>query len=209
MSTEGDTIFAPATGGGRAGVAVIRISGSRAAEALTRLTGRRAWVPRRATNVRLRAGDGETLDRGLGLWFPAPSSFTGADVGELHLHGGRAVVAATLSALGTIGGLRPAEAGEFTRRAFENGKLDLTQAEALADLVDAETAEQRRQALAQLEGELGRLYESWRDRLIRAMARQEAMIDFSDEDLPEGLAEMSRAEVVEVHREVCGHLADG
>ena len=209
MSTEGDTIFAPATGGGPAGVAVIRISGPRATEALTRLTGRRAWVPRRATNVRLRAGDGETLDRGLGLWFPAPSSFTGEDVGELHVHGGRAVVAATLSALGAIGGLRPAEAGEFTRRAFENGKLDLTQAEALADVVDAETPAQRRQAVRQLNGELGELYQGWRDRLVAAMGHLEAAIDFADEDLPDGLDRGARAEVRAVRAEVLAHLADG
>jgi tRNA modification GTPase len=209
MPSGEDTIFAPATAGGRAGIAVIRISGPHAREALARLTGRTSWIPRRATGVRLRGRAGELFDYGLGLWFPGPSSFTGEDVAELHVHGGRAVLSAALKALGSIAGLRPAEPGEFTRRAFENGKLDLTQAEALADLVAAETAEQRRQALAQLEGELGRLYESWRDRLIRAMARQEAMIDFSDEDLPEGLVEMSRAEVVEVHREVCAHLADG
>jgi tRNA modification GTPase len=209
MSFEGDTIFAPATGGGRAGIAIIRISGSRAAEALTRLTGLNAWVPRRATNVRLRASDGEVLDCGLGLWFPAPASFTGEDVAELHVHGGRAVVAAALSALGAICGLRPAEAGEFTRRAFENGKLDLTQAEALADLVAAETAAQRRQALRQLDGALGRLYERWRDRLIGAMARLEATIDFADEDLPDGLDGETRSEVEAVRLEVLAHLADG
>src|SRR5512132_3645602 len=102
MSTDRDTIFAPATGGGRAGVAIIRISGSRAAEALTRISGLTAWAPRRATNIRLRASDGEMLDRGLGLWFPAPASFTGEDIAELHVHGGRAVVAAVLSALGEM-----------------------------------------------------------------------------------------------------------
>jgi tRNA modification GTPase len=209
MPTGEDTIFAPATAGGRAGIAVIRISGPQAAEALARLAGRTSWIPRRATGVRLRGRDGEVFDHGLGLWFPQPLSFTGEDVVELHVHGGRAVLAAAVEALGGIEGFRPAEPGEFTRRAFENGKLDLTQAEALADLVAAETIEQRRQALAQLEGWLGRLYESWRDRLIRAKARQEAMIDFSDEDLPEGLAEMSRAEVAEVHWEVRAHLADG
>jgi tRNA modification GTPase len=208
MSSEDDTIFAPATGGGPAGVAVIRISGRRASEAMTRLTGRRAWVPRRVTNIRLRAGDGETLDRGLGLWFPAPSSFTGEDVGELHVHGGRAVVAATLSALAAIGGLRPAEAGEFTRRAFENGKLDLTQAEALADLVGAETAAQRRQAIRQLDGELGELYQRWRDRLLAAMAYLETTIDFADDDLPDGLDRGLRVQVEAVRAEVLAHLAE-
>jgi tRNA modification GTPase len=209
MSFEGDTIFAPATGSGRGGIAIIRISGSRAAEALTRLTGRNAWVPRRATNVRLRTSDGETLDRGVALWFPAPASFTGEDVAELHVHGGRAVVAAVLAAIGAIFGLRPAEAGEFTRRAFENGKLDLTQAEALADLVAAETAAQHRQALRQLDGALGQLYEEWRDRLIGALARLEATIDFADEDLPDRLDGEARSEVEAVRSEVLAHLADG
>src|SRR5512147_1075516 len=209
MSSESDTIFARATGGGPAGIAIIRVSGSRAAAALTEITGRNAWVSRRATNVRLRAGDGEMLDRGLALWFRAPASFTGEDVAELHLHGGRAVVAAALAALAEMRGLRPAEPGEFTRRAFANGKFDLTQAEALADLVAAETAAQRRQALRQLDGELGELYESWRDRLVGAMARLEATIDFGDEDLPDGLDGETRSEVAAVHAEVLAHLADG
>jgi tRNA modification GTPase len=209
MFSERDTIFAPATGGSRAGIAIIRISGSRAGEGLARLTGRNAWVPRRATNVGVRTSDGEMLDRGLALWFPAPASFTGEDVAELHVHGGRAVVVAVLSALGAICGLRLAEPGEFTRRAFGNGKLDLTQAEALADLVAAETAAQRRQALRQLDGALGKLYQSWRDRLIRAMARLEATIDFADEDLPDGLDGETRSEVAAVHSEVLAHLADG
>lgn len=209
MSTESDTIFAPATGGGPAGIAIIRISGSLAGPALIGITGRNAWVPRRATNVPLRAGDGETLDRGLGLWFPAPASFTGENVAELHVHGGRAVVAAALAALSAMNGLRPAEPGEFTRRAFANGKLDLTQVEALADLVAAETTAQRRQALRQLDGELGELYESWRDRLVAAMARLEATIDFADEDLPDGLEGAVREAVAAVHAEVLAHLTDG
>ncbi|MGZ9112654.1 MAG: tRNA uridine-5-carboxymethylaminomethyl(34) synthesis GTPase MnmE [Rhodoplanes sp.] len=207
MSTGEDTIFAPATAGGRAGIAVIRISGPHAAEALARLSGRRSWVPRRATGIRLQA-ESDILDHGLGLWFPAPASFTGEDVAELHVHGGRAVIAAVLDALNELDGLRPAEPGEFTRRAFDHGKLDLTQAEALADLVAAETSGQRRQALAQLDGALGKLYESWRGRLTRAIARLEASIDFSDEDLPDELAELWRAEAEEVHRKLRAHLAD-
>src|SRR5512144_1636704 len=209
MSTESDTIFAPATGGGPAGIAIIRISGALAGPALIGITGRNAWVPRRATNVRLRASNGETIDRGLGLWFPVPASFTGENVAELHVHGGRAVVAAALAALGAMHGLRPAEPGEFLRRAFANGKLDLTQVEALADLIAAETAAQRRQALRQLDGELGQLYERWRDRLVGAMARLEATIDFADEDLPDGLDGETRSEVAAVHAEVLAHLADG
>lgn len=208
MSAD-DTIFAPATGAGRAGIAVIRISGIKARQALVAITGREAWVPRHATCVRLRTSEGVPLDDALGLWFPAPSSFTGEDVGELHVHGGRAVSAAVLAALDRIDGVRPAEAGEFSRRAFQNGKFDLTQAEALADLVAAETAAQHRQALRQLDGELGRLYDGWRRRAIGAMARLEAEIDFSDEDLPAGLDIAVQSEVAALRLEVERHLAEG
>ena len=152
---------------------------------------------------------GEPIDDGLVLWFPGPASFTGEDMAELHLHGSRAVVAAALAALGACPGLRPAEPGEFARRAFENGKLDLTQAEALADLVAAETAAQRRQALRQLSGETGELYDGWRDRLLRAMAYVESGIDFSDEDIPEGLWAEATGQVATVCSEIERHLADG
>ncbi|MBK8208702.1 MAG: tRNA uridine-5-carboxymethylaminomethyl(34) synthesis GTPase MnmE [Rhodospirillales bacterium] len=204
-----DTIFAPATGAGRAGIAVIRISGAKARSALAAMTGRHTWVPRHATCVRLRTSEGVPLDHALGFWFPAPSSFTGEDVGELHVHGGRAVSAAVLAALDGIDGLRPAEAGEFSRRAFQNGKFDLTQAEALADLVAAETAAQHRQALRQLDGELGRLYDGWRRQAIAAMARLEAEIDFSDEDLPAALQIAVQGEVAALRLEIERHLADG
>jgi len=206
---SGETIFAPASGGGRAGIAVIRVSGPQAGFALSRLTGRRTPTARRATRVRLFARDGELIDESLVLWFPAPASFTGEDVAELHVHGGRAVVAEVLEALACCEGLRPAEAGEFTRRAFEHGKLDLTAAEALADLVNAETEGQRRQALRQFQGELGALYDSWRDRLIRAVAHLEATIDFSDEDLPGGIEEGIRGQVVTLSEEIESHLEDG
>ena len=129
--------------------------------------------------------DNEIIDEALALWFPAPNSETGEDIAELQLHGGRAVIAAVLDALGRIEGLRPAEAGEFTRRAFENGKLDLTAVEGLADLVSAETESQRRQAFRQMKGLLGNRAETWRQRLIQALALVEAAIDFSDEgDVP-------------------------
>ena len=166
MST--DTIFAPATASGRAGVAVIRISGPKTAKALARLD---VIVPppRLLSRAILKdPASGESLDDGLIAWFPAPRSFTGEDVAELHIHGGRAVVESVLAALNGIGGLRPAEAGEFTRRAFDAGKLDLTQAEALADLVDAETRAQARQALRQMGGALKTRYDEWRDRLVKA-----------------------------------------
>lgn len=203
-----ETIFAPASGPGPAGIAVIRVSGPAAGAALRRLTGLTVPTPRRATRARIVDDEGETIDMGLVLWFPAPASFTGEDVAELHVHGGRAVVAGVLQALAAVDGLRVAEPGEFTRRAFENDKFDLTAAEAIADLVHAETLAQRRQAVRQMEGGLGRLYDGWRERLIRLLAYQEALIDFADEDLPPETAERVRAEVVPLAAEMSDHLAD-
>ncbi|CUW37913.1 tRNA modification GTPase MnmE [Magnetospirillum sp. XM-1] len=200
-----DTIYALASASGRAGVAVWRLSGERAGEALRALTGKDLPEPRKASRARIRDASGEAIDDGLVLWFAAPSSFTGEDVAELHLHGGRAVAAALTRRLGELG-LRPAEPGEFSRRAFLNGKLDLTRAEAIADLVDAETAAQQRQALRQLDGGLAGLVEEWRAGLIRAMAHLEAVIDFADEDIPDTLAEQSVAEVRALKAEMAGHL---
>jgi len=172
-----DTIFALASGQGRAGIAVYRLSGPGAGAALARLSGGALPPPRRATRVAL--GD---IDDGLVVWFPAPASFTGEDVVELHLHGGRAVAQALAAALLECG-LRPAEAGEFSRRAVVNGKLDFTRAEGMADLIDADTAAQRRQALGQMAGGLERLIEDWRARLVAALAHVEAVIDFADEGI--------------------------
>lgn len=182
------TIFALSSGHPPAAIAVVRISGPGTRFGLETLVGR-VPEPRRAMFAKVRdQASGEVIDEGLVLWFPGPKSETGEDVVELQLHGGRAVVAAVLGALGRIPGFRPAEAGEFTRRAFENGKLDLTAVEGLADLVYAETEAQRRQAYAQLKGHLGERAETWRARLIEALALVEARIDFSDEgDVPEGL----------------------
>jgi tRNA modification GTPase len=192
MSGDRDTIFALSSGRPPAAIAVIRVSGPRAGEALQRLIGR-VPQPRRASLAQVR--DPEThhvIDEGLALWFPAPNSETGEDVAELHVHGGRAVIAAVLSALAKLSGLRHAEAGEFTRRSFENGRMDLTAVEGLADLVAAETEAQRRQAYQQLRGLLGDRAETWRQRLIEALALVEAGIDFSDEeDVPKDM--MSRA----------------
>ncbi|MGO8917093.1 MAG: tRNA uridine-5-carboxymethylaminomethyl(34) synthesis GTPase MnmE [Stellaceae bacterium] len=203
------TIFALATAPGRAGIAVLRLSGPEARAALAALAGA-VPPPRRA--VRARFSDprsGEAIDDGLALFFPAPRSVTGEDVAELHVHGSRAVAAALLDALALLPGLRLAEPGEFTRRAFEHGKLDLTAAEGLADLIAAETAAQRRQALRQLAGELGRLYESWRERLLRALAHVEAEIDFPEEGLPEDLWQGVRATAAALREEIARHLADG
>ena len=178
-----DTIFAPATAAGRAAIALLRLSGPRSGAAVLTLTGNMP-PPRSARRTRFAdPATGETLDDGLVLWFPGPNSATGEDVAEFHLHGSRAVLAAVMGVLGRLG-LRLAEPGEFTRRAFHNGKLDLLQAEAIADLVAAETEAQRRQALRQLDGELGGLYRGWCERLTRILAHLEAAIDFPDEDLP-------------------------
>jgi tRNA modification GTPase len=167
---------------------VIRVSGPRAGAALETLIGR-VPAPRRASLARVRdPATGDVIDEGLALWFPGPNSETGEDIAELQVHGGRAVIAAVLSALGRIAGLRPAEAGEFTRRAFESGRMDLTAVEGLADLVAAETEAQRRQAFLQLKGLLGDRAETWRQRLIEAVALVEAGIDFSEEeDVPQDL----------------------
>src|SRR6476646_548697 len=183
-----DTIFALSSGRPPAAIAVVRISGPRAGDALTVLAGRLP-EPRKAALARVRdPATGEAIDEALALWFPAPRSETGEDMAELQLHGGRAVIAAVLSALGRIEGFRPAEAGEFTRRAFENGRMDLTAVEGLADLIGAETEAQRRQAYRQLKGLLGKRAETWRARMIEALALVEARIDFSDEaDVPEDL----------------------
>lgn len=178
-----DTIFAQASAQGKAGVAVIRISGPQAREAATNLCGRP--LPDRGMVLRpLQDASGERLDKALILSFAAPASFTGEDVVELHLHGSVAAVASTIRALSEMPGLRLAEPGEFTRRGLENGKLDLTQVEGLADLIDAETEVQRRQAQNILAGDLGKLAERWRKDLVRAAALIEAVLDFADEDVP-------------------------
>ena len=186
-----DTIYAPATAPGRSAVALVRVSGPQTAQALRKLIGTLP-EPRRASLRRLMSPvDGAILDNGLVLWFPGPGSYTGEDGAELHLHGGMAVVEGVLSALDQLG-LRMAEPGEFTRRAFQNQRMDLAQAEAVADLVDAETVAQRQQALDQLAGGLSDRYGRWREKLLEALALLEAGIDFPDEELPEAVANMAR-----------------
>lgn len=199
-----DTIFALASARGKAGVSVIRLSGPRAWGAVSALAGKLPQT-RRASLRRLRM-EGEVLDEALVLTFAAGASFTGEAAAELHIHGATATVSAVLRALGGLDGLRMAEAGEFTRRALENGRLDLTQVEGLADLIDAETDAQRRQALRVLSGAVGEKAEGWRRDLIRAAALLEVTIDFADEDVPldvapevlgliEGVTRALRAEV--------------
>ena len=206
---RGDTIYAPSTAPGRAGIAVIRVSGPLAGAALVALTGQEIPVPRRASLRRVCDSQGAPIDAGLVLWFTAPESFTGEDVAEFHVHGGRAIVEAVLAALWAVPGLRLAEPGEFTRQAVGNGKLDLTAAEGLADLIAAETQVQRRQALRQYDGALASLYEGWRVRLIEQAAWIEAMIDFAEEELPDGIAERARAAVADILGEIRAHMADG
>jgi tRNA modification GTPase len=202
-----DTIFALSSGKPPSGVAVIRISGRRARTVVHAVAGS-VPVARKAELATLRSAQGETVDRGLALFFPGPASFTGEDCAEFHVHGGRAVVSAMLAALSAFEGLRPAEAGEFTRRAVENGKFDLTQAEALADLINAETEAQRRQALRQYGGALTALYEGWRTELIGAAAWAEAAIDFSDEELPADIIAKAKVQAVDVADKIRAHLND-
>lgn len=207
--TINDTIFAAATAPGAAGVSVFRISGPQAFAALETLTGKPCPAPRLAALRLLRHPETrDGIDQALVLAFENPASFTGEDVVELHTHGGRAVLKATLEALSHMDGLRMAEPGEFSRRAFHNGKLDLTAAEGIADLIHAETEAQRRQALRMVEGELEKHYEAFRSRLIRSLALVEAYIDFPDEDLPDSVYDELNAEVRGLRDELAAHLAD-
>jgi tRNA modification GTPase len=187
---------------------VVRLSGAGTENVVRRLAGSLP-APRTASLRRLRHPEsGETLDRALALWFPGPRSYTGEDCAELHLHGGPSVVAGVAEAL-VAAGARPAEAGEFTRRSFIHGKMDLTAAEGVADLIAAETAAQRRQALRQAEGGLAALYDGWTARLTRLLARQEAFIEFETEDLPPDLDAAVGRDAAALRAEMEAHLADG
>ncbi|XP_054645710.1 tRNA modification GTPase GTPBP3, mitochondrial [Dunckerocampus dactyliophorus] len=209
---DAETIFALSSGHGKCGVAVVRISGPASTTALRCMAGQTRSLPAPRTAL-LRSithpHSEEVLDRGLVLWFPAPHSFTGEDSVEFHIHGGPAVTAAVLQALGSVPGMRPAEAGEFTRRAFQAGKLGLTEVEGLGDLIHAETEAQRRQALRQMSGELGRLYQGWSHKLKRCLAHVEAFIDFSEDELIEDgvLNEVDRI-VRDLQGEMARHLQD-
>ncbi len=205
-----DTVFALSSGAGRTALAVVRVSGPAAGLALDRIAAPRP-KPRFAAFRKLRQPDtGEEFDHALVLWFAGPNTETGEDMCELHLHGGRAVLAGAFAALSAIPGCRPAAAGEFARRAFENGKLDLTTAEGIIDLIDADTDAQRRQALRQASGELSNLYERWRADLISARALLESAIDFSDEaDVSETAERQALAESARLVTEIGDHLKDG
>jgi tRNA modification GTPase len=208
MSEVRPTIFALSSGRPPAAIAVVRVCGPRAGAALEKLIGR-VPEPRQATLARVRdPASGEVIDEALALWFPGPHSETGEDMAELQLHGSHAVIAAVFDALRSIEGCRPAEAGEFTRRAFDNGRLDLTAIEGLADLIAAETPAQRRQAFRQLKGLIGDRAESWREQIISALALVEARIDFSDEaDVPEELVAPALRAAKQLRDEIAGALA--
>lgn len=205
------TIFALASGAGRAGVAVIRLSGAACRSILRKLSGEDVPAARNAVLRRFFDPEsGEIIDEGLVIWFPNPKSFTGEDVLEFHVHGGPAVLSGLFDTLSALEGVRPAEPGEFSRRAFLNGKVNLTQAEGMADLVAAETRQQARQARRQMDGELGRLYQGWHERLVKALAYLEAEIDFApDEEVPDGLMLKIGPDLQQLCSEIDRHLADG
>jgi tRNA modification GTPase len=195
MHPREQTIFALSSGRPPSAIAVVRVSGPEAGTALAALTGRTP-APRAATRVLLRDSSRRPIDDAVVLWFPGPASATGEDIAEFHIHGGRAVLTALFAALSALDNMRPAEPGEFTRRAFENGKIDLTEAEGLDDLIHADTDRQRRQALRQLKGLLGDKVRDWRAQIIEASALIEAGIDFSDEgDVPAELIAPALAKV--------------
>lgn len=209
MSQSTDTIYALSSGSLPSGVAIIRISGSKAIEALRSLVGDELPAPRQTSLKTIRDRNGEVIDQALIVQFPSPRSFTGEDCVELHVHGSRAVVSAIFSFLETIG-LRPAEAGEFSRRAFDNGKMDLVEVEGLADLLQAETEMQRRLAVEQSSGHLSELYDGWANQLTRCRALIEAELDFADEDdVPGSVAAQVWETVVQLERDLRRHLADG
>lgn len=209
MSHNTDTIYALSTPPGRGALAVVRVSGPQTIVGIKQLAGKTFARPRRMTLSKLIVpGSGEIIDKGLLVYFEGPNSYTGEDMCEYHIHGGPAVVSAMLEALSCLPGYRMAEPGEFTRRAFEHGKIDLTEAEAVADLIDAETQAQRQQSLTQLGGYLSRIYESWRERLVSMLAYIEVDLDFSDEDLPAGINQENRKNIEGLIEEISEHLND-
>jgi len=210
VSTSKETIFALASGGLPSGVAVVRISGPAVCTVMDAILPSTP-KPREAVLQKIRhPQSGDLLDEGLVLFFEGPSSFTGEDVLELHCHGGVASVAAVLGALGELSNLRLAEAGEFSRRAFENGRMDLTELEGLSDLISAQTDAQRKLALSQSGGSLRTLYDDWRTRLIKARALIEAELDFSDEeDVPGSVSDQVWEQAALLNAEISAHLDDG
>lgn len=202
------TIYALSTTYGKSGVAVIRISGPQALSVVSRMTDlkQNTIKPRYAYFVNLKSLSGQTLDKCLLLWFQAPNSFNGEDIVELQIHGSKAVICGVLENLAQLDNYRLAEPGEFSRRAFYNGKMDLTEAEGLADLIDAETSEQQKYAMRQLEGGLKNLYNDWRSELVKLLAHIEAFIDFPDEDIPTAVITTMKNAVFKLENEILDHL---
>lgn len=207
MYQSGDTIYALASGLGTAGVAVIRLSGPDVLSVLEKLCSLKNPKPNHAYFRTIKLND-IVLDKGLVLYFKAPHSFTGEDVAELQIHGGRGVIQSVMKALSTIPTCRPAERGEYSRRAVINGKMDLTEAEGLLDLIHAETEEQRKQALSQLDGQLGQLYESWRSMLVHHLAYAEAFIDFPEEEIPPEKEQQIDNDIADLISKITNHLSD-
>src|SRR5690348_6891261 len=209
MHPRDQTIFALSSGRPPSAIALVRVSGPQARRVLTSLAGKLP-APRQASRRLLHDAAGQPIDDAVVLWFPGPASATGEDVAEFHVHGGRAVLATLFNTISIIPNTRAAEPGEFTRRAFENGKLDLTEAEGLDDLIHADTDRQRRQALRQLQGLLGHRARDWRERIIEASALIEAGIDFSDEgDVPAELLAPALAKIKVLLGEICAVLDTG
>lgn len=206
---DNQTIYALSTVYGKSGVAVIRVSGAKAKEAVAKLTNlkEKSLKPRYAYFTDIKdIVSRETLDKCLLLYFKAPHSFTGEDIVEFQTHGSKAVIASVLENLSKIPDFRMAEPGEFSRRAFHNGKMDLTEAEGLADLIDSETSEQQKYAMRQMEGGLKNLYDGWREELIKIMAYLEAYIDFPDEDIPQELVDKLLNDVFKLKSAISEHL---
>lgn len=205
---DNKTIYALSTVYGKSGVAVIRVSGSdalKAVEFMTNIT-RQDIKPRYAYFADIKDTHGNLLDKAVVLYFKAPNSFTGEDIVEFQIHGAKAVITSVLETLSSLSGFRLAEPGEFSKRAFYNGKIDLTEAEGLADLIDSETAAQQKYALRQMEGELKDLYENWRQELLNIMAHIEAYIDFPDEELPDDVIDNIQNTVFKVKEDILCHL---
>ena len=203
------TIYALAAPPGRGAIAIIRLSGGHTQKVVEKLTGKASPEPRLAAlRVLSDPETGDPIDSGLVLFFQAPHSYTSEDMAELHIHGGVAIVDRILEVLSGLEDLRPAEPGEFTRLAVLNGRMDLTQAEAVADMIDAETMAQQKQAFRQMQGALGELYEGWRKKLASSLAHLEADIEFADEDLPGGIGQAVLGEVTLLNDEISAHIRD-
>lgn len=208
MYNGADTIYALSSGAGRGGVAVIRVSGTKVLDVIKHVSGLENPKPRYAYFRKLSNKAGEALDNALVLYFKAPHSFTGEDVVEFQVHGGRSVIMAVMQAIAEVSGCRPAERGEYSRRAVVNGKMDLTEAEGLMDLINAETELQRAQAYTQMNGALGQKYEGWRKDLKHHMAYLEAFIDFPEEDIPPEKLDRIDTDVRELAERIAIHLDD-